>query len=595
MLAESLGAEVVGLAGERAGEALLDLARERNVTRIVVGKPTHARWRDLVYGSLLDDLVRGSGDIDVHVISGEEAEQTAGGLPPAGAAPRPLDARPYVRGLVPIALATLTGALLRTHVDLADVSMIYLVAIAATATFLGRGPSVLASVVAVAAFNFFFVPPFYTFAVGDFRHLLTFLVMLCAGVLISSLADRIRRQSAAARHRERRTAALFALTRALAGARDAGAIGAVAAQQIRDVFESAAVLLVADPQAPSGLAAPAATELELTDVDRTVARWALEHDKPAGHGLDTLHGARVIALPLLAGGHAVGVVVLEPQPEGRFGDPEQRHLLDAFVSQIALALERAQIADDAQRAELRAETEEMRSSLLSSVSHDLRTPIATILGTSTTLLDPDAELAPPDRAELITMVRDEAGRLARLVSNLLDMTRVESGALEPKKEWVPLEEVIGSAMSRMGDRLDGRPVTIDVPEDAMAPMDPVLFEQVLINLLENAVKHTPERTALAVRAGTRADAAWIEVADRGPGVPPGQEARIFEKFVRATDRPGGVGLGLPICRGIVQAHGGTITASNAPEGGAVFRVVLPREGEPPPLPAEAESGIEASP
>lgn len=592
-LAESLGAEVVGLAGERPAEALLALARERNVTRIVVGKPTHARWRDLLYGSLIEDLLRGSGDIDVQVISGEAAE---GATPAPHARPpaKGIDWSAYAYGLLPILAATGIGLLLFEHVDLADIAMIFLVAIAVTAAFLGRGPSIAASVAAVAAFDYCFVDPRFTFAVSDLDFVLTFAVMLCAGVLISSLTDRIRGQSIAARHRERRTASLFALTRSLASARDEGAISRVAGEQIRLVFESPAVLLVGDASAPLGLASPSPPMFELADPDRTVAHWAFEHAKPAGHGLDTLPGARVVALPLLAAGRAVGVVVLDPTPESRFADPEQRHLLDAFVGQIALALERAQLADEAQQAQLRAETEEMRSSLLSSVSHDLRTPIATILGTSTTLLDPSSALDADARAELLAMIRDESARLARLVSNLLDMTRVESGALEVKKEWVPLEEVVGAAMARLGHRLDGRQVEIDVASEAMAPMDPVLFEQVLVNLLDNALKHTPEGAPISVRAGARADSAWIEVADHGAGLPPGTELRVFEKFFRASKQPGGVGLGLPICRGIVQAHGGTITASNAPEGGAVFRVVLPVEGEPPPIPAEPDDASEAS-
>jgi two-component system sensor histidine kinase KdpD len=586
-LAESLGAEVVVVSGDRPADALLELARHRNITRILVGKPTHARWRDFVYGSLLDDLVRGSGDIDVQVIAGEPEEAGPPARPERLA--RPTDLAAYLKGTIPIMIAGGLSALLVDVVELADIAMLFLVAISVTAALLGRGPSLLASALAVAIFDFFFVPPFYTFAVSDFRHVLTFVVMLFAGVLISTLAGRMRRQSAAAREREHRTAALYSLTRALAGARDAQAIASVASSQIRDVFESEAVLLVADEEAPFGLSAPGASDLELADADRTVARWVLEHGRSAGRGLDTLPGARIIGKPLLAEGKAVGVLAVLPHPETRFDDPSQRHLLVTFVAQIALALERAQLAEEAKRAELRAETEEMRSSLLSSVSHDLRTPIGTVLGTATTMLDAGDTLGPEERSELTATIRDEAARLAHLVENLLEMTRVEAGGLEVHKEWVPIEELVGAVLNRFESSLEKRDVRISVPSELLAPVDPVLFEQVLVNLIENALKHTPPESPIEISAKSEDGFVAIEVADRGPGLPKGSEASIFEKFVRGEGRGRGVGLGLAICRGIVQVHGGTIEAKNRAGGGASFRVTLPLEGDPPRLPSEPAS------
>jgi two-component system sensor histidine kinase KdpD len=582
-LAESLGGEVVVVSGDRAADALLELAKRRNVTRIVAGKPTHARWRDFVFGSLLDQLIRGSGDVDVHVIAGAPDEQPSDTAAPVK---RPLDIFEYVKAVVPVAIAALVSFFVFRHVDLADVAMLFLVAIAVTAAFFGRGPSIVAALLSVAAFDFFFIEPYLTFAVDEFKHIITFVVMFCAGVLISAITERTKRQSVAAREREHRTAALYALTRALAGARDASAIAKVTATHVRDVFESNAVLLVADDRTPSLLAAPSPGEVELTDADRTVARWVLEHGRAAGRGLDTLPGARIIGTPLLAGGEAVGVLALLPEPETRFDDPAQRHLLATFVAQIALALERALLAEDAKKAELRAEAEEMRSSLLSSVSHDLRTPIATVFGTASTLLDTGDSLAPAEREELTTQIRDETARLGRLVQNLLDMTRVEAGGLEVKKEWVPIEELVGVALNRFEGSLQDRDVRTDVPSEVLAPVDPVLFEQVLVNLLENAIKHTPAKTPIEITARAEEGTVVLEVADRGPGIPPGTEARIFEKFVRGDAGRGGVGLGLAICRGIVQAHGGSIEVENRTGGGALFRVTLPVEGEPPRLPSD---------
>lgn len=583
-LVESLEGETVVLSGDNTGEALLELARHRNVTRIIVGKPTHARWRDFVFGSVLDDIVRGSADIDVHVIAGEAEQRPAPSAPPPHAR---ASLGAYARGALPVLVAAGVAALMPPQGDLADTAMLFLVAIATTAAFLGRGPSLLASVLAVAVFDFFFVPPFHTFSVANFHHVLTFLVMLLAGVLLSSVMERIRHQSMAARQREQRTAALFALTRALARARDAKAIAGVAAEQIREVFESHAVLLVPDEHAAAELGAPDGSEL--TEVDRTVARWALEHGAPAGRGLEIIPEARVLGMPLLAEGHAVGVLAVVPEPETRFTDPAQRHLLETFVAQIALALERALLAEETQRAQLRAETEEMRSSLLSSVSHDLRTPIGTVLGAATTLHDRTAALSVDERIELAGTIRDEASRLARLVSNLLDMTRVESGGLDVKKEWVPVEEIVGTALGRVEARLAGRDVHTEVAPEILVPVDPVLVEQVLVNLLENALKHTPDGTPIEVRAEQSPGHVTIEVSDRGPGVAEGNETRIFEKFVRASTAGGGVGLGLAICRGIVQAHGGTIEATNRAGGGATFRITLPVDGEPPEVPSDDET------
>lgn len=582
-LAESLGAESVVLSGARPAERLLALAHQRNVTRIVVGKPTHPRWRDVVYGSLLDDLIRGSGDIDVHVITGEHTDAPP---PPTERPDPPLDPWEFVRGAVPVVVATGLAALLRGAVGMADIAMIFLAAIAASATFAGRWPAIFASILAVALFAILFVPPFGTLAVSDLRFTITFAVMLLAGMLISSLTARIRRQSSAARDREERTAALYALTRALAGARDATEIAKIATAQIESVFDSSAVLLLPEHDQPMGLRAASGGGLSLDDADRAVARWAFDHARPAGRGLDTLPGSRVMAFPLAVDGVAVGVLAIVPN--ARLRDPAQRHLLETFVAQITLAFDRSRLAEEARQAELRATAEELRSSLLSSVSHDLRTPLGAVLGAATTLLDGGAALEPAVRAELASTVRDEASRLARLVSNLLDMTRVESGALKVGREWVPVEELVGAVMTRLEPQLAGRDVRIVVPRELSVHVDPVLFEQVLWNLLENAVKHTPDGTAIGIVASGGERDVVIEVGDSGKGIPARILPRIFEKFVRGRSGEGGVGLGLAIVRGIVQAHGGTISATSREGGGAVFRVTMPVEGTPPHVPDEAD-------
>jgi two-component system sensor histidine kinase KdpD len=309
----------------------------------------------------------------------------------------------------------------------------------------------------------------------------------------------------------------------------------------------------------------------------------------AGLGSATLPGARALYLPLAGSRGTVGVLGIRPARPQALAAPEQLHLLETFAAQTALAVERGILGEEAARARLRVEAERLRNSLLSSVSHDLRTPLATITGAASGLLEGADRLTPAARREMLQAIHEEADRLNRLVNNLLDMTRLESGAIQVRKEWHSVEELVGAALARLGGRLEGRPVTTRLPPDLpLVPLDAVLVEQVLINLLDNALKHTPAGTPIDISAAVGEGGAEIEVADRGPGLPPGAEDRVFDKFFRGG-RAGtgpGVGLGLTICRGIVEAHGGRITAENRPGGGAVFRVVLPLADKPPEVPAD---------
>jgi two-component system sensor histidine kinase KdpD len=332
----------------------------------------------------------------------------------------------------------------------------------------------------------------------------------------------------------------------------------------------------------------------LDDQELTVARWVFEHGRPAGRGTDTLAGSAVFASPLPSSAGPVGVLAFRSRAGASPLDHEQRSLLDALLRQAGLALERSRLAREARGAALRAKTEELRSSLLSAVSHDLRTPLAAITGAATTLLDPTSELEAMQRVEMLTTICEEAERLERLVGNLLDMTRVESGGLRVKREWVPLEEIVGSALNRLESRLAGRHITTELAEDLpLIAVDPVLFEQIFINLLENAAKYTPPGTPIEIRAARTESGIVIEVADHGPGIPKESALQVFEKFFRGPSTGTyGVGLGLAICKGIVEAHGGTITLESKPGEGALFRVTLPSSGEPPSIPEEPTSGRE---
>lgn len=590
-LGERLGAETLVVRGERVSDEILAAARERNVTRILVGKPTHPRLRDRFRGSMLDDLVRRSGAIDVLVTTGEEGEPARG-----HAWPRRADSRSTLREWLGAALVvTATSALClatRGVFTLADQAMIYLLGVLLVASRCSRWPSLAAAVASVAALDFLFVPPYLTFAVADFRFVLTFGVMLLVGILVSRLTVRVREQAEAARSRERRTAALFAMSRDFAAETGVPEIARTAVTHLRDLLETDVVVMLADDE--GRLASPPLQEspLALSDAERAVAQWVFDLGLPAGHGTDTLPGAEALFLPLVGTRGPIGAigVALAKRPKL---SPAQRQFLETLVAQTALALERARLAEDAGKARVQAETESTRSALLSAVSHDLRTPLASIGGAAEVLLDAGADVKPEGRRELLETIRDEAVRLSRLVADLLELTRLESGALRARKEWAPLEDVVSSALSRLEERLAGREVKVDLPDELfLVPMDPILVEQVLLNLVDNAVKYSPAGSAIDIRGRREGALARVTVADRGAGIPEGEEERIFEKFYRGSDagRAAGAGLGLAVSAAIAKAHGGALTAGRRADGagGAEFRLTLPMDHPAPAAPRAAK-------
>jgi two-component system sensor histidine kinase KdpD len=587
-LAEALGAEVVTLTGVRPSEELLRYARRQNVTRLVVGKPTHSRWRDRFRGSLLDELVRGSGDIDVHVITGEpEGERVRAAAAP-GTRPRPAE---FAAAFGWVAAATALGLALRSELKIIDLAMLYLLAVVVVSARHARGPAVAASLFSIALFDFCFVPPYYTFSVADGGYTLTFAVMLLIALAMGRLTSRIRAQAIAAGRREEHTAALYALSRDLAAATDDAALAAVIAARARETFAANALVLVPDPDRGLRWPGEAPDPPEVAAKEVEVARWTFEHGREAGLGTDTLPAARHLFVPLATSDRVAGVLALSGPDAERLRDPEQRRFLDAFARQAGLGLERARLAEATRTSQMETEAERLRTSLLSSLSHDLRTPLGAIEGAATTLLRDDVGLSADARRDLAQTVVEESRRMTRLVGNLLNMIRVETGTLQAEKEWQPLEEVVGVALIRMADKLRGHPVATEIPPDLpLVPIDGLLIEQVLVNLLENAAKHTPPGTAVTVAARAEGDAVLLAVADRGPGVPEGEEERIFDKFHRlpAASAAGGVGLGLAICRGIVAAHGGRIWAERRPGGGTVITIRLPLGGPPPEPPPEVE-------
>jgi two-component system sensor histidine kinase KdpD len=583
-LAESLGATVVRLTGVDIASPLLAYARKHNVTKLIIGKPTHSRLWDRLRGSLLDEVVRGSGDdIDVHVISGDVAREEDA----AARVDRPEKQRellPYAWATGLIAATTSLGLVLRELYPVPDLEMLFLVGVMITASFFGRGPSILAAALSVAAYDFFFVPPYLTFAVRDSRHTLTFVMMFVVGYTLSALATRIRRQEHDALAREERAAALYSLSASLGAVLEPAAAARVVAQKAADVFQARAAVLTPGSDGVLHVIGAFPPETTLGPTELGVAKWVFEHGRLAGLGTDTLPGSAALCGQLRVGPEPLGVVALFPRDNAAL-TTDQRAFFEAFCRQAAFAFERVRLSERVNSAAQKAKAEEIRSSLLSAVSHDLRTPLAAITGAATSLRE-GGPMAAETRAELLDMVCEEAERLERLVTNLLDMTRLESGGLEPRREWVPAEELIGAALTRLEPKLEGREVTTRIdPDLPLVSVDPVLMQQVFINLLENALKYTPAGTPLMIGAQREDGAVSLEVADRGPGLPADAE-RLFEKFQRGHHTGvAGVGLGLPICRGIVEAHGGTLTAQNRADGGASFRVRLPMQAGAPSIPA----------
>jgi two-component system sensor histidine kinase KdpD len=476
------------------------------------------------------------------------------------------------------------------HFDKSNLIMVYLLGVAVVATRFGRGPSALAASLSVAAFDFFFVPPHLTFAVTDTQYVLTFAVMLLVGLLISTLAVRVREQGEAARQRERRTQILFATSRDLASLRVPEEIARAAVRHVSEVMQGPGIVYLPDGK---GRLAPASPAPEFPDDarERAVAEWSFRHGRPAGLGTDTLPGASGLYLPLPEAQGPLGVLGVRPHENLRPLSPEHLDLLETMARQVAAPLERSRLAAETERARLEAERERLRGTLLGSVSHDLRTPLSAITGAASSLLE-QPSLPADARRDLTETIHEEAVRLNRLVTNLLDMSRLEAGGVRLEREWQPLEEVVGASIGLLEKLLDGRRIETALPEDLpLVPFDAVLLQQVLVNLLENAIKYTPPATTILVGARLADGAVEVEVADDGPGLPPGTEDRVFEKFYRDTRTGRGFGLGLAICQAIVGAHGGRIWAEKRAPRGVSFRFTLPLGGAPPP-PAEGADELD---
>jgi len=482
---------------------------------------------------------------------------------------------------------TLLSMPLAEHFDRSNIVAIFLLTVVLVAVRFGRGAAALAAVLSVCSFDFFFVPPRFSFAVSDVQYLLTFCIMLAVGLITGQLTAGLRFQARVAAHREERAGSLYEIARDLSGAMQIDQVVGISDESIERTFRASAALLL--PDAEGRLAATSARGTAL-DVDIGIAQWAFDKGQPAGFGTDTLPGSEVLYVPLRAPTRPRGVLAVKARNRRLLRIPEQRQLLDTFAALIAIALERVHYVEVAQNAVVRMESERLRNSLLAALSHDLRTPLTVLVGLaeSLTLTKPPLSAAQRESAEAI---QDEARRMSTLVSNLLDMARIESGEVKLNLQWQPLEEVVGSALNATHEMLKGHLIEVHMARDLpLVCIDALLIERVLVNLLENASKYTPPGTRIALSAEAVADRLSVSVSDDGPGLTVGREEAVFQKFTRGERESAtpGVGLGLSICRAIVESHQGKIVAGNRPGGGARFTFTLPL-GHPPAAAEEAQA------
>jgi two-component system sensor histidine kinase KdpD len=586
-LAESLGGEAITIPAvqRRIADDIVNFAQANNVTQIIIGKSTRSRWFEIMQGSVVHDLVRRAGNISVNVIKGDElpSEALAKSAVQTAVRAEPFNPRPYLMALLILAVGLGAAALIKPHFGIENVDLVFLTAVVVVAVRYGLWPSLLTSLIASLAYNFFFLPPIYTFTITDPTNVIAFFFFMLIAILVSNVAGRVRAQADTAIGRIRTTEQLYAFSRKLAGTATLDDVLWATAYQTALMLKVRVVLLLPD----DGLLAVKTgypPEDELDKADLAAANWAWSNDRPAGRGSDTLPGARRLFLPMRTGRGLIGVIGIDDDRSGPLLTPDQRRLLDALVDQGALAIERVLLVEDMDRVKRTVESERLRSALLTSISHDLKTPLASVLGAASTMRDLGANLSDIEKRDLLATVIDESERLNRFIANLLDMTRLESGAVVPNAALHDVGEIVGSALRRAGKILAEHKVLLQLDADLpMLKLDAVLFEQVIFNLLDNAAKYSPADTTISIKSFRDRDTVSLQVADEGEGIPPDELESVFDKFYRAQKgdhvRPG-TGLGLAISRGFIEAMAGRITAANRPDrSGALITVRLPIPAE----------------
>ncbi len=583
-LARNLGAEVITVTGQDVPDALIRLAHQRNVTQIVIGKPQHSPLYTLLRGgSLVDHVIRASGDIDVYVVTGNEVKEPRTRRALQFQPRLSSSLRDYLVGAALVSLVTILDLLLVNvlpWLGYQAVGLTELLAVLLIAIYIGRGPALVAAAISAISWNFLFIEPRFTFIISEVQDVILFLLYFLIAIFAGSLTARIRAQERIARYTADRTLALYALAHETATAVSMDDVLRTAVDQIERIFQVDVAVMLPSAGTLSNQPHECST-MQVDEKEYSVALWVFEHGKTAGRFTETLPLSSAQFFPLLTPNRTVGVIGIRFRRDERLS-VEEAALLEMFVNQIALGIERELLDEAAQQSAMLRESERLYTTLLNSISHELRTPIASIKGAASSLVTAQGA---DDRSALTHDIQSAADRLNRLVENLLDMSRLESGRLQLKRDWCDLGEIVGVAVSNFEACADDHKIEIRVqPNLPLIQVDFILIEQVLVNLLENACRYSPPGRPIQISVEQDNWAILMHIDDEGSGIPSDKLEAVFEKFYRLPGTPtGGTGLGLSISRGLIEAHGGTLRAENRREGGTRFMIRLPLNGTPPPV------------
>ncbi|WP_410512280.1 sensor histidine kinase KdpD [Paenibacillus sp. BR2-3] len=577
-LAEELGAEVVSVTGNHIADELLSLARSRNIKQVIIGKPTRSRIVEWFRSSVVEQVIRNSHGISIHVIPGKAkafSEEES-----AARSSHSFSWKPYVWVTLFMILQTAILHTFGLSYDLVNIALMYLFPVLFSAVYWGIGPSLYAAGAGVLAFDFFFVPPIFTFKVSDLRYIVSFAVYLAVAVLTVSLAARLRRQLNFAKQREASTASLYALSRQMTAITDFNSLLENISRQVSETINTEVIIFLPDEKDELNLTTYSSLNSSWGkgESEMAIAKWVYEHREMAGRGSNTLRESPGIYVPLRTEDRMYGVLAVNLQNRDAAVSAENLRLLEAFAGLAAIAIARVKLGEEAKLAHLTAESERLRTALLDSVSHELRTPLATIIGSATGLIEGDRIFSSEDRLDLLSTIRDGALRMNRLVTNLLGMVKLESGMLRLRNKWCDVEDILGVVLSQVKDFQQQRDIRVVLPDHIpFISGDDVLLEQVLVNVVSNSIKYSADHSQIIISVKQQERNVVISVADSGIGIRSADRERIFDKFFRAdtTRHVPGTGLGLAICKGIIEAHGGTITAEPNLKKGTIIHITLP--------------------
>ena len=577
-LAEELGAEVIGLTGDSVAEVILGLARKRNVSQIIIGKPQHMRLWEIIHGSVVDKVIRQSQGVSIHVIPGNQQEAGSAQIQTLKIRNSP-KLIPYLASSLMVIVMTLVLTLVSPFLGLVNISLAYLLPILLSAARWGTFPAIATAFMGTMAFDLFFVPPIFKFTVADLRYLISFVILMLVGLITGTLSERLKKQVAYSRQRENSISALYSLSRDIAAVDNLEAVLDCIVINVSKTLGGQVILLLPNEKAQLVLRKHSGLNDFLDQPELSVATWVYERGLKAGYGTETLGTAKALYLPLRTEQGTQGVLGIYIKERKAQFEPEGMRLLEAFTGLSAVAINRVKLADQARETLTLVESERLRTALFNSLSHDLRTPLASIIGGVTGLLeDQNVVYSPEVRKELLKTILHGAERMNRFISNLLDMARLESGMLSLKKDWCDLQDILGVAINRLGDTLTRRPLDIDIQEGLpLVQADGILIEQVLINLLDNALKYSEAASKILISIRRQEKHLEIVIANRGPNIPETDLSKVFDKFYRLSSplQVSGTGLGLAICKGLIEAHGGDIWAENNKLGGVTITFTLP--------------------